>query len=141
MTGKRVLVTGGAGFIGLHVSDRLVEVGCDVVVTDDLKGGKMDSLLESMDKVDFGKIDIRDYEALKDAMADVKVIFHIAADANVPYSVANPDCEFETNTGGTGDGFICELSEVDVAEKIFIGLDERGEGMGRRCIENAKRYE
>ena len=73
MTGKRVLVTGGAGFIGLHVSDRLVEVGCDVVVTDDLKGGKMDSLLESMDKVDFGKIDIRDYEALKDAMADVIV--------------------------------------------------------------------
>jgi len=49
----------------------------------------------------------------------------------------NAACDFINN----GNVFICELSEKDVAEKIFIGFDERKEDMRRRCIENAKRYD
>lgn len=49
----------------------------------------------------------------------------------------NAACDFINSE----NGFICELSEENIAEKIFIGFDERKEDMRRRCIENAKRYD
>jgi len=117
LKGKRVLVTGGAGFIGSHLVDRLVEEGCDVVVVDNLKDGEISNLAESMDKIDFRKVDIRDCEAMQDAMADVEVVFHLAANANVPYSVENPDYDFETNALGTYN--VLKLSLDAGIEKVI----------------------
>lgn len=118
LKGKRVLVTGGAGFIGSHLVDRLVEENAEVVVVDNLKDGDLGNLAESMDKIEFHKVDIRDFESLKKVMDGVEIVFHLAANANVPYSVEDPKYDFETNALGTFN--VLKLSlDFDVKKVIY----------------------
>ena len=118
LKGKRVLVTGGAGFIGSHLVDRLVEENAEVVVVDNLKDGDLGNLAESMDKIEFHKVDIRDFESLKKVMNGVEIVFHLAANANVPYSVEDPKYDFETNALGTFN--VLKLSlDFDVKKVIY----------------------
>jgi len=115
---KKVLVTGSAGFIGSHLVDRLVEEGAEVVAVDNLKDGDLSNLAKSTDKIEFHKVDIRDFEALKDVMDGVEVVFHVAANANVPYSVEDPKYDFETNALGTFN--VLKLSlDLDVKKVIY----------------------
>ena len=79
----KVLVTGGAGFIGSHTVNRLLEEGFDVVVLDNLTKlihptGKMPDYLP-VDDIQFIQGDVREKEVLKKALKDVSVIFHFAA--------------------------------------------------------------
>ncbi len=99
--GKNVLVTGGAGFMGSHLVDRLVEDGLEVTAIDNLQTGKPENLENAKDKITFIKGDTRDAELLKKTIDDVDVVFHIGANASVPYSVENPRYDFETNALGT----------------------------------------
>ena len=62
---KRILVTGGAGFIGSHIVDRLIDLGANVVVLDDLSSGKLENLIKSKGKIKFIKGDIRDEKDLE----------------------------------------------------------------------------
>ncbi len=93
--GRKVLVTGGAGFIGSHLVDELVARGCRVTVVDNLMTGRLENLAESMDKIDFRKVDI-----LSDEIYPIlhsggfEYIFHLAANAYVPPSVADPEYDF-----------------------------------------------
>lgn len=100
---KEILVTGGAGFIASHLVDLLVEERASVTVIDNLKDGKLENLEESRNKICFKKIDVRDYEGLQEIIkeGEIKIIFHFAANANVPYSVEYPRYDFETNAIGT----------------------------------------
>jgi len=100
---KEVLVTGGAGFIASHLVDILVEKGATVTALDNLKDGKIENLEESKDKICFKKMDVRDYEGLQNIFKEkeIEIIFHFAANANVPYSVKDPKYDFETNAFGT----------------------------------------
>jgi UDP-glucose 4-epimerase len=100
---KNVLVTGGAGFIASHLVDLLVEKGAKVTVIDNLKDGKSENLEQSKDKIRFKKVDVRDYDGLQEVIKErkIEIIFHFAANANVPYSVEDPTYDFETNAGGT----------------------------------------
>jgi UDP-glucose 4-epimerase len=100
---KRVLVSGGAGFIGSHLVDLLVEKGANVTVIDNLKDGKIENLEKSKNKIYFKKMDIRDYKGLREVIKEreSEIIFHFAANANVPYSVEDPKYDFETNALGT----------------------------------------
>ena len=95
------LVTGGAGFIGSHLVERLVKEGDDVVVLDDLSTGKLDNLQSVWDKIRFVKGDIRDVELVKNATQGVDFIFHQAAMRSVPLSVINPIDFNEVNVSGT----------------------------------------
>jgi UDP-glucose 4-epimerase len=99
----RALVTGGAGFIGSHMVDRLVKEGYDVRVLDNLSTGKLDNLqgLLSVGKVDFVNGDIRDASLVAKTVKDVDVVIHFAAVTSVPFSVANPDLTFDVNVLGT----------------------------------------
>ena len=99
----RVLVTGGAGFIGSHMVDRLVKDGCNVRVIDNLSTGKLDNIqgLLSAGKVDFVKGDIRDASLVAKSVDDVDAVIHFAAVTSVPFSVANPDLTFDVNLLGT----------------------------------------
>ena len=118
LRGKRVLVTGAAGFIGSHLVDRLVEEGAEVVAIDNLKDGDLSNLAESMDKIEFHEIDVRDFESLKEVMDGVEIVFHLAANANVPYSVDNPKYDFETNALGTFN--VLKLSlDLDVEKVVY----------------------
>ena len=99
LKGKNILVTGGAGFIGSHIVDRLVGE-CTVTALDNLSTGKEENLPEN---ALFVKCDLSDSDAVKKAIrdADIDLIFHIGANASVPYSVDHPRYDFDTNALGT----------------------------------------
>lgn len=101
LTNKKVLVTGGAGFIGSHLVDALVKKGARVTVVDNLFSGYMSNLDLSKEKIVFENIDIRDKEKISKVMVGQEVIFHLAANADVPYSVAHPEEDFEINILGS----------------------------------------
>lgn len=84
----KVLVTGGAGFIGSHLVDMLVEHGHDVMVVDDLSTGSMDNLSSSIDKIGFVCADVS--KLFMHELKGVEVVFHLAAFVSVPKSVEDP---------------------------------------------------
>ncbi|TXT22243.1 MAG: UDP-glucose 4-epimerase [Planctomycetota bacterium] len=84
------LVTGGAGFIGSHITTRLVEEGHRVRVLDNLCAGSRDNLAHLKDGVEFLLGDVSDPVAVRRAVEGVEVIFHQAALASVPLSVKDP---------------------------------------------------
>jgi nucleoside-diphosphate-sugar epimerase len=77
--GTKVLVTGGASFIGSHLTDKLVSRGASVRVADDLSSGRVENLHESFTRVDFQQGDLRDRGFARAVMADRSVVFHLAA--------------------------------------------------------------
>ena len=99
--GQRVLVTGGAGFIGSHITEALVALGADVVVVDDLSGGTWDNLKGFGDGVTKITASILDGDAMDGAVKGCRYIFHEAALASVPQSVAEPVRFYQVNTIGT----------------------------------------
>ena len=78
-SGKKVLVTGGASFIGSHLVDRLVKEGADVRVADDLSSGRLENLDLSISEIDFRQGDLRDREFAAAAVEGRDVVFHLAA--------------------------------------------------------------
>jgi len=98
---KKVLVTGGAGFIGSHLVDALLSNGCQVIVLDDLSTGRLSNLKHIKDKISFYKGDIRDNELLDTAAKDCEVIFHQAAMVSVPQTVEDPVNSAMVNEIGT----------------------------------------
>ncbi|MGA2682121.1 MAG: SDR family NAD(P)-dependent oxidoreductase [Candidatus Bathyarchaeia archaeon] len=99
----KVLVTGGAGFIGSHLVDRLVNDGYAVRIIDDLSTGSLTNIQRylSWGKVDFVKGDIRDASLVRKSLDDIDTVVHLAALTSVPFSVKNPDLTFEINLTGT----------------------------------------
>lgn len=95
---KRALVTGGAGFIGSHVVGRLTQMGVDVLVIDDLSTG---SLLNIPTGIKVIRASVTDLDAVKEVMEGVDSVFHLAAVASVPRSVADPITANGINIGGT----------------------------------------
>lgn len=98
---KTYLVTGGAGFIGSHLSERLVRGGHRVRVLDDFSSGKIENLESVRDEVEIIRGDVRDIDLVREAMDGVEVVFHQAAIGSVPRSVADPISTHEANITGT----------------------------------------
>src|SRR5947209_13419600 len=98
--GTRVLVTGGAGFIGSHLAEALVSLGASVVAIDDLSGGSTDNL-KAFGPVEFVQGSILDRKLLAQSMRGCHYVFHQAALGSVPRSVEQPALYHEVNTTGT----------------------------------------
>jgi len=98
-------VTGGAGFIGSHITKYLVSEGHDVLVIDNLFRGKLSNLEDVKDKINFIKLDILDYESLKTNLQNVDGIFHQAALTSVPESYEKEDEYKNVNINGTENIF------------------------------------
>jgi UDP-glucose 4-epimerase len=100
---SRVLVTGGAGFIGSHIVDRLIVEGFETVVVDDMSSGRMENLSKCKGKRNFQfvKGDIRNWAFVKSVVKDVDVVFHEAALASVGRSLKEPLLTDEINVVGT----------------------------------------
>lgn len=98
-----ILVTGGAGFIGSHLVDRLVDKGHRVRVLDNLFRGKRENIARHLkDKtVEFYDNDIRFYDRIAPLFDDVEVVFHLAAQSNVMGAIENLDYSFYSNVVGT----------------------------------------
>lgn len=97
----KALVTGGAGFIGSHLVDRLLELGHEVVVLDDFSTGLRENLEVSAGRIRLIEGDLRDSAAVADAVAGCDVVFHQAALASVARSIEQPLLVHEVNVGGT----------------------------------------
>jgi UDP-glucose 4-epimerase len=99
----RILITGGAGFIGSHLSDYLLGQGHDVTIVDDLSTGSMENIREAKENGRFRYfIDtIFDKPLLAELIDDAEVVFHLAAAVGVLNIVESPVRTIETNVGGS----------------------------------------
>lgn len=98
---SKVLVTGGAGFIGSNLADDLIRQGAKVVIIDNLVTGFRENLEEITGDFDFIEGDLNDPAALKKALEGVEIVFHEAALPSVPRSVADPAETHQACVNGT----------------------------------------
>ncbi len=99
----KTLVTGGAGFIGSHLVDRLLADGHQVLVVDSLVNGRLRNLAhhEGAPRLAFHEADVRDKRALPKLFDGVDWVFHVAALADIVPSIQQPEEYFTTNVDGT----------------------------------------
>lgn len=109
MIKKKILVTGGAGFIGSHLVDRLVEKKYKVVVIDNLSNGRKDNLSKSITKIKFIKQDIQNTKKIEKYFKNVDYVFHLAALADIVPSIQDPKAYFDSNVDGTFSVLRCCL--------------------------------
>jgi len=98
--GKNILVTGGAGFIGSHLVDRL-SLENKVIVLDNLSSGSLSNLEKSKNRITFIKGDTLDKGLLKDIVAEVELVFHLAANVGNIKSIEDPYFDMDVNIKGT----------------------------------------
>lgn len=94
----KVIVTGGAGFIGSHLTDALVERGLKVHVIDNLSNGKSEHLNQ---KAAFHNLDIRELDKIRPVFKDTTYVFHVAALPRVQISIQDPKTTHDVNVNGT----------------------------------------
>jgi nucleoside-diphosphate-sugar epimerase len=97
----RVLVTGGGGFIGCHLVERLLGDGHDVRVLDNFATGRRENLTEPLDDIELVEGDMQSYERVHTAVRGCEVVLHQAALPSVPRSVQDPLTSNATNVTGT----------------------------------------
>ncbi len=101
LRGVRVAVTGGAGFIGSHLVDALIERGAVVSVLDSFATGRRENLAHLPGRIELIEGDIRDREACAKACRSAAILFHQAAIGSVPRSMRDPASTFDVNVAGT----------------------------------------
>lgn len=101
LKGKKILVTGGAGFIGSHIVESLVEAGMKVIVYDNFTTGKLEYLKDVKDRIDIIKGDILDYKGLRKACKGIDLISHHAAQLEIFRCIEDPIVDLKINTFGT----------------------------------------
>jgi len=111
----KFIVTGGAGFIGSHLTDALIAQGHDVVVVDNLYAGKKENVNR---KAKLKKVDIRKYDKLLPIFQGADGVFHLAAIPRVPVSIINPLETTEVNVQGTLNVFWA-AKNADVKRVVY----------------------
>ncbi len=116
----KALITGGAGFIGSHLAEELLENGKSVIAIDNLSTGSMDNIkhLKSNPKFEFVLDTIMDRNIMKKLISKVDVVYHLAAAVGVKYIIDNPLLSLETNIKGTE--IILELSNELGKKKVIL---------------------
>jgi UDP-glucose 4-epimerase len=119
----RILVTGGAGFIGSHLVDDLVRRDAgEVAVLDNLHRGRIENLGKSLSRLTFVQGDIRDEAVVRAAMKRVDIVFHLAAQSNVVGSELDKHYCTTTNVGGTR---LLLQAACDAGVKTFVFTSSR----------------
>ncbi len=112
---KKSLVTGGAGFIGSHIVDRLLELGHDVVVIDNESSDGHDAYYWN-NRCENHKVDIRNFDSIASIFTGVDFVYHLAAKASVQASVDNPLPTLLTQVMGTAN--VLEAARLAGCEKL-----------------------
>lgn len=121
----KVLVTGGAGFLGSHLVSSLVNRSHDVVVLDNMHRGRLSHIEQVLwsNRVIFLPTDIRDYNAVSAAMEGVEIVYHLAAQSNVIGATQDPGYCFSTNVWGTFN-VLKASAEAEVRRVVFASSRE-----------------
>lgn len=116
----KVLVTGGAGFIGSHIVDRLMSEGFSVRVIDNLSSGRLENIEQWLGnpRFEFLRGDLKSYSDALEAVKGVDVVFHFAANPEVRVSTTNPRVHFEENVVATFN-LLEAMRERGVREMVF----------------------
>ncbi|OGT36043.1 MAG: hypothetical protein A3F11_05370 [Gammaproteobacteria bacterium RIFCSPHIGHO2_12_FULL_37_14] len=109
----RILVTGGAGFIGSHTVDLLLEQGKQVIVLDNLSSGKLEHINLQHPNLEFVEGDVLEYPLIVDLLESCDAVLHLAAIASVQYSIQHLIYSFQVNT----QGFLHVLEAVRKAHR------------------------
>lgn len=112
------LVTGGAGFIGSHLSRALLRAGYEVRIVDNFSTGRRANLKEIRGDIRLSRADVRDFAAMRKAMRGVSKVFHLAAVSSVPQSVEDPVTTFDANIGGTRN--ILEAARLASVDRVVF---------------------
>ena len=115
---KKVVVTGGAGFIGSHLTEALVVSGYHVTVLDDLSAGKLDNIRGILPEIEFMEGSVNNFPLLGELFRGVDYVFHHAAIASVPQSLDDPRTIHDINATGTLNVLLAS-SENKVKRLIF----------------------
>jgi len=118
LEGKIVLVTGGAGFIGSHLVDKLLELGAKVRVLDNFSTGKRENLSHCLDRIELVEGDVRIDKACIEACRGADYILHEAALGSVPRSMKDPSTSLDVNVGGTAKLFSA-ARDAEVKRIVF----------------------
>ncbi|HWC74756.1 MAG TPA: SDR family oxidoreductase [Gemmatimonadales bacterium] len=118
--GMRYLVTGGAGFIGSHIVERLVREGAAVTVVDDLSTGRRENLRAVRDRIRFIRGSVARLDVCRRAMQGVNYVFHHAAVTSVPRATRDPLAAHHTNVTGTLNVLLA-AREAGVQRVVFAG--------------------
>ncbi len=101
MLTNKSIVTGGAGFIGSHLVDELLEKGMDVIVLDNFSTGRPQNLDHVADKIQLVEYDISQAGKWQDLFQNADWVFHLAALADIVPSIERPDDYYQSNVNGT----------------------------------------
>ena len=134
LKGKNILVTGGAGFVGSHLVDRLSPEN-KVIVLDNLFSGLLSNLVKSKDRITFVKGDVLDKGLLKDIVAEVELVFHLAAHVGNIRSIKDPYFDMDVNIRGMLNllevcrnsnikRLVCSSSGAIFGEARYLPIDE-----------------
>jgi UDP-glucose 4-epimerase len=111
----RYLVTGGAGFIGSNLVDKLISLGHDVVCIDD-ESAECHEQFYWNDKAQNYKYDICDYDLIAPLFKDIDCVFHVASDARIQPAILNPKKSIQSNAVGTAN--VLELCRVNNVKRL-----------------------
>jgi len=116
----RILITGGAGFVGSHLCERYVKEGHTVLCVDNFLSGSLDNIKHLLDYHNFKLVkgDIRDKELMGSLINGVDVIFHLAAQIHVDRSYIEPELTWDINVHGTQN--ILELARFYDVKRVIV---------------------
>lgn len=114
----KILITGGAGFVGSHLCDQYVKNGDTVLCLDNFMNGSLTNIRHLLNHRNFKLIqgDIRDYDLIEKIMRDVDAVFHLAAQIHVDRSIIEPKLTYDINVLGTQN--ILEIARMYDVDKV-----------------------
>ncbi|MFC1945700.1 dTDP-glucose 4,6-dehydratase [Chloroflexota bacterium] len=129
----RILITGGAGFIGSHLSEKYTRAGHTVLCLDNFMSGNLTNIRHLLDCRNFKLIkgDVRDTELLDKVIRDVEVIFHLAAQIHVDRSYVEPRLTYDINVMGTQN--ILEAARLHDTRKVIHASTSEVYGSAQYC--------
>jgi len=115
----KVVITGGSGFIGSHLSDKLIKLGHEVIIIDNLSNGRLNNIEHLLDNKNFKfhELDIINLEDIRPIFKDVDWVFHLAGIGDIVPSIENPKQYYDCNVTGTFN--VLESSRAVGVKKII----------------------